>query len=144
MPEKSIRLSAMILALWFVAGCETVPVVEAVMEEGGLERWGCGDYFDGCGFRKCPVTLTADFHAGSGTVKFAGITHSTRFEVAGLTRRWDWCPQDDGRFGCAFVVDTDDGGSYYDFTSAMADPDGRTRTKPSELFKCTRRRVRDA
>ena len=143
MPELRTRRSTMMLVLWLVTGCENVPA-EDVIGAGGLERWGCGDYFDGCGFRRCPVTLTADFHDGSGTVEFAGAASHTRFELRGLTRRWDWCRQDDGGFGCAFVIGTEGGGRYYDFTSAAPDPDGRSRTKPSELFKCTRRRVRDA
>ena len=135
-----IRQSAIVVMLSFVMGCETVPHVEEAIEAGGLERWGCGDSYEGCGFlRECPVKLTAHFDHGSGTVEFAGTTSYTRFEVRGLTRRWDWCLQDDG-FGCAFVIDTEGGGRYYDFRDAMADADGATRTKPSELFKCTRRR----
>ena len=134
-----VRRSALMLMLWLVAGCETVTVGEAV-RPGVLERWGCGDYVDGCGFGRCPVMLTADFHNGIGTVEFAGTVEHARFEIKGLQRRWDWCLQDDGNFGCAFVLDADGDGSYYDFTIVMRDPDGRARAKPSELFKCTRRR----
>ena len=97
---------------------------------------------EGCVFR-CPVTLTADFHDGTGTVKFAGIVEHTQFKIHGLERRWDWCLDDDGRFGCAFVLSADGSGRYYNFTIVMPDPDGVPRTKPSELFKCTRRRVRN-
>ena len=91
------------------------------------------------GFGGCPVKLTADFDTRTGTVEIAGIVKSTRFELKGLGRRWDWCPQEDG-FGCAFVLETDGTGSYYDFASVMPDADGAQRTKPAELFKCSRRR----
>ncbi|MCY3839628.1 MAG: hypothetical protein OXH09_13425 [Gammaproteobacteria bacterium] len=116
-------------------------VEEGDVEEGRFERWGCGDRLNGCGFGGCPVELTADFDYGSGTVEFAGTESHTRFEVKGLKLRWDWCLQDDGSFGCAFTIDTQGIGAYFDFTGAMPDDDGARRTKPSELFKCTRRRV---
>ena len=115
---------------------------ESVFEKGALERWGCGDSFDGCGFGRCPVTLTADFQDGTGTVEFAGTVSSTRFQVTGLERRWDWCLQDDGSFGCAFVIAAHGDGMYFDFRRVMPDADGTSRAKPSEWFKCTRRRAR--
>lgn len=134
---------AMVLVLSLVLGCEAVPpeiAIEDTAGAGGLERWACGDSSEGCGFlRECPVKLTADFDNGSGTVEFAGTVNYTKFEVRGLTRRWDWCPQD-GAFECALVIDTEGDGTYYDFRSAMPDADGARRTKPSEWFKCTRRR----
>ena len=143
MTELWIRRSMLILVLWLVAGCENLPV-EDVVAAGSLERWGCGDYIDGCWFGGCPVKLTADFHNGIGTVEFAGTVNHARFEIKGLGRRWDWCLQDDGSFGCAFVIDAGGDGSYFDFTRVMPDPDGRSRAKPSDLFSCTRRRVRDS
>ena len=147
-----IRRSALMLVLWPLAGCENlalendpvdIPRADPVdiPRADPLERWACGDYVDGCGFGGCPVVLTADLHNGSGTVEFAGTVEQTRFEIRGLGRRWDWCLQDDGNFGCAFVLDTDGDGSYYDFTQVMPDTDGTARTKPAELFKCTRRRI---
>ena len=111
---------------------------EAASEEG-LERWGCGDYFDGCLFR-CPVRLTADVRSGTGSVEFAGTTEHAAFRIHGLERRWDWCLGDDGSYNCAFVLSSDGRGKYYDFAREMPDADGVTRTKPSDLFKCTRQR----
>ena len=142
---------ASVMALAFMAGCAVssgegdpqpadVPRVDGA---GKVERWGCGDYFNGCGFRGCPVKLTADFSNGSGTVEFAGTVERTAFKVRGIERRWDWCLEGDGRYGCAFVIDADGDGQYYDFGNAVPDSDGRIRTKPSELFKCTRRRARN-
>ena len=61
------------------------------VEAGALERWGCGDYIDGCWFGGCPVKLTADFHNGIGTVEFAGTVNHAFFKIKGLERRWDWC-----------------------------------------------------
>lgn len=136
------RRSALVLALC-APGCETLPPQDGPAAAAGaarLERWACGDYFDGCGFARCPVTLTADADNGTGTVEFAGTVEAARFEIRGLQRRWDWCLQDDGDYGCAFVVDTDGRGRYYDFTVAPPDPDGTARAKPSELFKCRKRR----
>ena len=125
-----------------IAGCaSSYPTAPTIPdnETEGLERWGCGDYFDGCWFN-CPVKLTADFRVSIGTVEIADTVKSTRFELKGLERRWDWCMADDGRFDCAFVLGTDGIGNYYDFTGVMPDSDGAIRTKPTDLFKCTRRR----
>lgn len=125
------------------AGCSgsypTAPTIPVDGETAGVERWACGDYFDGCLFN-CPVKLTADFHMGTGTVEIAGTVKDTRFELKGLQRRWDWCPEDDGAFGCAFVLSTDGDGKYFNFAGVMPDSDGQRRTKPSDLFKCARRR----
>lgn len=90
--------------------------------------------------RNCPVKLTADFRMGTGTVEIAGTIQYTQFELKGLERRWDWCLEDDGSYGCAFVLSTDGLGKYFNFARAMPDADGKRRTEPSELFKCARRR----
>ncbi|MDE0038008.1 MAG: hypothetical protein OXU77_10705 [Gammaproteobacteria bacterium] len=151
--QKRERLIvAAVVGIFLLTGCsapnhlypgdvEEGDVEEGDVEEGRIERWGCGDLLNGCGFGGCPVELTADFDYGSGTVEFAGTESHTRFEVKGLERRWDWCLQDDGLFGCAFTIDTQGDGAYFNFADAMPDDDGARRTKPSELFKCTRRRV---
>ena len=150
-----IRRLALMLVLWLVSGCENIPVedvediedvedVEDVVGAGARERWECGDRLSGCGLGRCPVTLTADSHSGTGTVEFAGTVNYARFEIRGLSRRWDWCPQADVRYGCAFVMDADGSGRYYDFIDVMPDADGTRRTKPSDLFKCMRRRERSA
>ena len=86
--------------------------------------------------------MTADLHNGSGTVKFAGVVEHASFRIHGLERRWDWCLGNDGNFGCAFVLSADGNGRYYNFDVVMPDSDGVSRTKPSDLFKCSRRRVR--
>ena len=141
----------LVMAAMFVgSGCETTDLAERdssvdTVTEGrtqGVERWECGDRFDGCGFGGCPVTLTADFDAGIGTVKFAGVLEYASFRIHGLERRWDWCPGNDGSFECSFVLSSDGDGSYYNFAVVMPDSDGVRRTKPADLFKCTRRRAR--
>ena len=109
----------------------------------GLERWECGDYVDGCLFR-CPIALTADFHNGVGTVTFADVVEPTKFQVRGLERRWDWCLGADDRYDCAFVLEADGTGLYFNFDSAAPDSDGVRRTKPSEIYQCMRRRARRA
>ena len=130
----------LVLLLLGLAGCANVPAEDAE-GAGTVERWECGDFVDGCWFGGCPVKLTTYFTPGIGSVEFAGTTNATRFQVKGLARRWDWCPLDDGRYGCAFVIDADGEGNYYDFSIVMPDADGASRTKPSQSFQCTRRRV---
>ena len=125
---------AVILALGLLAGCASTK--DASMEDPraeGLERWKCGDYYDGCGLlgTNCPVTLTADVHNGTGTVKFAGTVERTNFKIRGVSRRWDWCLKDSG-FECAFVISAEGGGRYYDFAGANG------RVKPTDVFKCTK------
>ena len=126
-----------------LAGCTgsfpTAPTTPESRESEGIEKWGCGDYSDGC-WLNCPVNLTADFHIGTGTVEIADTVQYTRFELKGLERRWDWCLEADGSYGCAFVLAADGVGRYYDFTSVMPDSDGARRTKPADLFKCTHQR----
>ena len=139
------------LVLVLATACETLndehdrhpdgAVATGAEHPANVERWGCGDFVDGCLFR-CPVTLTADLDDESGTVKLAGIVKSTQFEIRGVERRWNWCLDSDGRFDCAFVIEPDGDGMYYDFASVMADDDGVSRAKPSELFDCRRMRTR--
>ena len=139
--KTRLHFSAAILVLAVTAGCETtdLPPIgpSAVDADERIERWGCGDYFDGCFFR-CPVTLVADLQAGTGSVKMAGVTTPTQFEIQGIDRRWDWCLADDFSYDCAFKISPDGGGKYFNFRAAMPDEDGVTRVKPSDLFKCRR------
>ena len=150
--ERQIRRLWPTMVLALVAGCMATdaglgnsPIEDVGNEEHnteGIEQWGCGDYFDGCQFR-CPVTLTANFHTRTGTVKFAGTTELAAFRIQGLERRWDWWLGDDGSYNCAFVLSSDGRGRYYDFTREMPDSDGVTRVKPADLFKCRHQRVRN-
>lgn len=132
---------AAITSAFPLAGC-TAPyhVDPGDIEEGKFERWGCGDYFNGCGFGGCPVKLTADFDTRTGTVEVAGTINPTLFRIVGLERRWDWGDDGDGGYPYAFTIETDGTAQYYDFSKVMADADGVHRTKPSELFKCHRLR----
>ena len=132
----------LVSAFAVVAGCASI-LDPGAFSVDGLERWGCGDSFDGCTFR-CPVTLTADLQAGTGTVTFTGIEERTHFMIHGLDRRWNWClDPEDNAYSCSFIISAEGRGRYFDFSQDMPDPDGRTRTKPSDFFKCSRRRVRD-
>ena len=64
---------------------------QAALSARGVERWQCGDRYDGCVFR-CPVTLTADRLLGVGTITIDGaIEQATAFHMDGLDRRWNWC-----------------------------------------------------
>lgn len=148
--RRQVRQLWPTLALAFQVGCvatdtglENSPIEDMAEEDSeGIEQWGCGDFVDGCWLR-CPVTLTANFHTGTGTVTFAGVTEYVEFGIVGLERRWDWCLGDDGRFDCAFVLSADGRGRYYNFAKEMPDSDGVRRGKPTDLFKCIRQRVRN-
>ena len=129
------------LALVLAAGCAPIESPTPIdSSAAGLERWKCGDWFDGCGVfgTKCHVTLTANLETLTGTVSFDGITEHTEFQIRGIERRWDWCLADDDRFDCAFVISPDGRARYYNFATNVPDPDGATRAKPTDLFKCTR------
>ena len=86
--------------------------------KSGIEQWECSDYFDfdGCGFpaTNC-IMLTANLHDGTGEVKFDEIVQTTRFEIQGIERRWDWCLNAEAVYECAFVISVDRTGSYYNF-----------------------------
>ena len=101
--------SASFLALALVAGCAGMPGT-GDHSAGGLERWECGDFVDGCLFR-CPVTLMANTNPGhsTGTVKFAGIVEA---------------------YECSFVISADGTGKNYDFRRAASDSDGVRSAKP--------------
>lgn len=142
---RSLRLllPALTTTLALVAGCATVDDTKPTVEdttptEGtkvGIERWKCGDYFDGCGFLATDcVTLTANLHDGTGEVQFGEIVEYTRFEVHGIERRWDWCLNAEFAYDCAFVISIDGKGRYFNFRSS---DDGRAT--PTDLFKCAKR-----
>ena len=69
----------------------------------GLERWKCGDYFDGCGFLATGcVTLTANVRNGTGEVEFDGFAERTRFRIQGVSGQPIWQKLDTvgGTGGC--------------------------------------------
>ena len=124
-----------VLGLTFAAGCTTVdnkaPTVEATP---GVERWICGDYFDGCGlFSTDCVTLTANLRNGTGEVKFSDFIERTEFRIDGIERRWNWCIADDYSYNCAFIISVDGTGRYYNFRGT----DGTANYR--DLFECTKR-----
>ena len=137
-------LPAILTVLAFNAGCATVDSVTSTTTTGTtptqdtktvIEQWKCGDYFDGCGlFDTDCVTLTANLDNGTGEVRFGDIIETTRFEIQGIERRWDWCLNEDFSYDCAFFVSVDGTGSYYNFRGS---DDGTA--KPRDLFKCTKR-----
>ena len=66
-----------------------------------------------------------------GEVLVAGVTHFAQFQVAGLTRRWDWnCDEETGcRY--AFSIKPDGTGGYYDFSTSED-----SRAKARDIYKC--------
>ena len=86
---------------------------QAASSARGVERWQCGDRHDGGVFR-CPVTLTADCLLGVGTVTIdCAIEGAAVFQMDGLDRRWDWCPDVDGSYDYAFSFIAPDGDAWY-------------------------------
>lgn len=141
-------LPVIFAALVLITGCATVDgtaptAVGTTPNEdtkARIEQWKCGDYFDGCGFlaTNC-VTLTASLRNGTGRVRFGEIVEDTTFNIQGLERRWDWCPNYDGYYDCAFVISVEGRGRYFNFASTLPDSDGVRRVKPTDLFKCHKR-----
>ena len=141
-------LPALTTVVALVAGCvpidDTKLTVNAKDEveqnaKAGVEQWRCGDYVGGCGFLSTDcVTLTANLRDGTGEVSFGAFVGRTEFHIQGIERRWDWCPEHDGSFGCAFVISPDGRGRYFNFAASLPDPDGVRRAKPTDLFKCTK------
>ncbi len=113
----------MVVALGLVVSCsnvdDAIPTGEATRE---VERWRCGDYFDGCGFLATDcVTLNANLLNSTGEVKFSGFSERTRFKIEGIERRQDWCLTDDYSYDCACMISVDGTGKYFDFRGS----DGR-------------------
>lgn len=124
-----------VLGVALVAGCTTVNNTAPTVEETrGVERWICGDFYDGCTiFSTDCVKLTANLNNGTGEVKFSRFSERTEFLIDGIERRWNWCLADDYSYKCAFIISVDGTGTYYKFL-------GSDRTaKPRDVFKCTKR-----
>ncbi len=93
-----------------------------------LEPWRC---FDTTDFNRTSVLLTLTRLENGGEVSVAGTTHTAAFEVQGLNRRWDFGPDDDGRYDYMFLIEPDGTGLYYDFSRST---DGTA--SPSQRFNC--------
>lgn len=125
--EKSARRIPAFVLLTLLS---TVGVQAEDGPSATTEEWGC--FLPRDPKKKVLVQLTAVIRSavdwGFGEVSVAGITHDTRFKVAGLNRRWDF-----GRdMQYAFVIHPDGFGAYYDFSTVE---DG-ARTGPSQQFRC--------
>ena len=138
-------LAAAMLAAGCVPAGETAPGADEGASTGappgqaassarGIERWQCGDRYDGCVFR-CPVTLTANRLRGVGTITIDGaIEEATTFHMDGLDRRWNWCLDADGYYRCSVTIAPNGDGLYFKFLH------GESTAKPSQFYAC--RRVR--
>ena len=121
-----IRPCAALVLTSGIAGCAATGLPPD--DPAGTETWVCGS-----------VVLVADLENGLGTVDFGAGAEITDFRIQGIERRWNWCLGDDGAFNCAFTIDPDGDGLYFNFGAVMPDADGISRTKPSDFFKCRRR-----
>ena len=99
-----------------------------------IETWHCFELFD---YDRATALLTLiRVRSGGedviGEVSIAGISHMAQFQVAGLTRRWDFGHNEDrGTYRYAFVIEPDGTGGYYDFSTSE---DGRTQAR--DVYKC--------
>ena len=102
-------------------------------EQLQIETWRCFAWSD---YDRATALFTlARARGGSkdliGEVSVAGVTHLAQFQVAGLTRRWDWnCDEETGcRY--TFSIEPDSTGRYYDFSISE---DGRAKAR--DVYKC--------
>lgn len=102
-------------------------------EQLQIEAWRCFAWSD---YDRATALFTlVRVRSGSedliGEVSVAGVIHLTQFQVAGLTRRWDWnCDEETGcRY--AFSIEPDGTGGYYDFSTSE---DGRAKAR--DIYKC--------
>ena len=94
-----------------------------------IEEWECidkSDYFS----QNNPILVVAKVFEGrrSGTIEVAGVTHKSRFRVAGFERRWDF-GLSGSSFTYAFIIEPNGSGQYYEFKSDAT-------TKPRLFMKC--------
>ena len=131
---RRLRLG-FVLGVALVAGCTTINNTAPKVEETpGVERWICGDFYDGCTiFSTDCVKLTANLNNGTGEVNFSRFSERTEFRIDGIERRWNWCMADDYSYNCAFIISVDGTGKYYNFRGS----DGAAT--PRDLFKCSQR-----
>ena len=97
-----------------------------------IEEWECRDKFGSSE----AVLAEAKVNEGreTGAISVAGVTHKTRYQVAGFDRRWDFGIQKDGTYTYAFIISPDGTGTYFDFGGAKT-------AKPSILMQCTQRTI---
>ena len=99
-----------------------------------METWRCFAFSD---YDRATALLTlVRVRSGGedvvGEVSIAGVNHFAQFQVAGLTRRWDFGHNEDrGTYRYAFVIEPDGTGGYYDFSISE---DGRAQAR--DVYKC--------
>lgn len=72
-----------------------------------------------------PSVLTND-----ASITVAGIEQPAHFRLAGIDRRWDFNPDNQGGFTHTFVIKPDGTGLSYDFSR-------EDFAKPNGVYKCT-------
>jgi hypothetical protein len=105
----------------------TLLAANAAVPASPVETWECR-----AGFSSGPVLVTATVESGrtKGKIAVAGVTKTTRFEVAGFDRRWDFGQQPDGTFRYSFIIKPDGNATYFDFGNAKS-------AKPSDYMTCS-------
>ena len=98
----------------------------------GWQMWRCFATND---YNKTTVLITLarmrDCIWEFGEVSVAGTTHSASFNIAGLSRRWDFGSDESSGNPYAFIVKPDGIGLYFDFSTSA---DGAAR--PRDFFEC--------
>ena len=100
-----------------------------VPPQGATAFWKCG-YGSGA-YRAWVLTDPDDVFAG-GIVEANGIRKISLYQEQGLSHRWNFDPDEDGRYTAAFVIDPDGVGSYYVFR------EGESTAKPRDSTQCTK------
>lgn len=90
-------------------------VLLAVAANADTFRCQSGDYWSEKG--EIVVLATTHSDGDKGTISAAGVTHVAKYRVAGLDRRWDFDPRDDGIYNYAFVIQPNGSAYHLDFSA---------------------------
>lgn len=111
---------------------KVLPIVVLLMivstaEAKPIEVWECKDMY--ADSETVLVTATVEEGRKKGSISVAGVTHSTRFEVAGFDRRWDFGLLPSRSYRYAFVIEPNGDARYFDFG-------GEKEAKARNVMKC--------
>ncbi len=103
-----------------------------IAQAAPVEVWECKDSSVSASWNEILVTATIEPSRKKGNITVAGVTRTALYRVKGFNRRWDFGRRRSG-YRYAFVIEPNGDASYYDFG-------GKKRTKPSNFFKCRKKR----
>lgn len=87
------------------------------------ETWHCTEVYG----TEILVIATIAKNRKTGEIKVAGVKHSSKFEVTGFNRRWNFSLNDASTYDYSFIIKPNGDALYFDFTN----------TKPDEVVKAS-------